>query len=37
MEASWPIKLQEKAKREVAKARNKAYEKLYEKLETKEA
>ena len=36
MQASWPIKLQKKqTKREVAKERNKAYEELYEKLETK--
>ena len=33
MQASWPTK---QAKRVVAKARNKAYEELYEKLETKE-
>ena len=36
MQANWPIKLQESKLREVAKARNKAYEELYKKMETKE-
>ena len=36
MQISWPITARKQTNREVAKARNKAYEELYEKLETKE-